>query len=45
MAVVGRVILRERFVVIPESLQRQTLEQLNVNHMCEKGKPKLLYVT
>ena len=33
MAVIDGVILKGRCIVIPESLQRQTLEQLNVNHL------------
>ena len=33
MAVINRIILKGRHVVIPETLQRQALEQLHVNHM------------
>ena len=32
MAVIGGITLKGRHVVIPESLQKQALEQLHVNH-------------
>ena len=41
MAVIDRVILKARHVAIPERLQKQALEQLNINHMGIK-KIKLL---
>ena len=33
MAVIAIVILKNRHMVIPETLQRQTLEQLHINNM------------
>ena len=33
MAVIDGVIIKGRHVVIPESLKKQALEQLHVNHM------------
>ena len=40
MAVIDRVILKGRFIVIPDALQKLTSEQLHINHMgMEKTKP------
>ena len=33
MAVIDRVMLKDRHIVIPGALPRQALEQLHVNHM------------
>ena len=41
MAVIDLFILKDRCVVIPETLQKQALEQLHINHM-GTGKKQLL---
>ena len=33
MAVIDRAILKGRWIVIPNTLQKQALEQLHINHM------------
>ena len=43
MAVLDGVIWKGRHVVIPERLQKQTLEQLHVNHMGIEKKQYLLH--
>ena len=33
LAVIGRVVLKGRYIIIPTSLKQQVLEQLHTNHM------------
>ena len=43
MAVIDRVIVKNRCIVMPDKLQKQKPKQLHINHMgMEKPKPKIL---